>query len=112
MGYIKHNAIIVTSFDLDQIKQCHKNAIDIFFDDHLKAAPLVSDILEGVINNQYSIFIAPDGSKEGWPESDEHDLKRESFIDWIKKNDMYVDYIEVRFGGDDYENEIVNSNKD
>ncbi|RIV20315.1 hypothetical protein DYU11_19890 [Fibrisoma montanum] len=46
-------------------------------------------------------MIAPDGSKEGWHESDYCDKARHELIRFIKNRKLYVDYVEVAFGGDD-----------
>jgi len=78
MGYIKHHAIAVTSWDTTLIEKAHKKAITIFDD-------RTSNIVESHINGYKSFFIAPDGSKEGWGDSDNGDEERELFIKWINK---------------------------
>ena len=64
--------------------------------------------MTGIINAQYSFFIAPDGSKEGWEESNNCDDARTEFTQWLIKSN--IDYIEVRFGGDDKKAKIISSN--
>lgn len=102
MGYLKHNAIVVTSWDCKMMQKAHAKAVEIL-------GKLVSPLIDGVVNSQTSFFVAPDGSKEGWAESNEHDEKRKEFLDWLIPNDCFVSYIEVRFGGDDDHESIERS---
>ena len=107
MGYIAHRTIIVTSFDItwDEPKlaeTARKKAIEIF------GEGLVSDMVDSVINGYKSFFVAPDGSKEGWPESDEGDVKREEFKKWLREQayddgSNHYDWAEFRYGGDERE---------
>lgn len=118
MGYIKHNAIIVTSWQDDKLLESRNKAIEIFeeyFSDEPIVKPyggkLVSEIIPGLTNGQSSFFIAPDGSKEGWETSNNGDIARKEFCKWLdSQEDNYCEYIEVRFGGDDHHNTIVRSN--
>lgn len=99
MGYIKHHAIVVTSWNDESINLARNKAVEIF------DPQMVSDIVEGVTNSQFSFFIGPDGSKEGWIDSNTGDIKRDSFIEWIHTID-YEDgsnslaYAELFFGED------------
>lgn len=115
MGYIKHNAIIVTGWEKKSMEAIHTKAKDIFNDtfqpDNTKGDSLVSDIIIGLANTQYTFMIAPDGSKEGWATSKFGDDAREELLNWISKSDYYCDYIEIRFGGDDESESIVRSNE-
>ena len=63
MGYIKHHSIVVTTSINELIKAANERAKEIF-------GTTVSEIIESKINSYYSFFVAPDGSKEGWGESD------------------------------------------
>jgi len=117
MGYIKHNAIIVTGWQDDKILESRNKAIEIF-DEHFSGEPivrpygskLVSEIIPSLANGQYSFFIAPDGSKEGWETSENGDRAREEFCKWLNSDpNNHCDYIEVRFGGDDDNNSIIRS---
>lgn len=101
MGYMKHNAIVVTSWDAKRMEMAHAKAVEVL-------GSLVSPLINGVINSQISFFVAPDGSKEGWSASNEYDEKRSLFLDWLLTNCM-VNYIEVRFGGDDDYEHILRS---
>lgn len=78
MGYIKHHGIAVTSCIDELIKEAHTRAKSIFNE-------RTSDILNSETNGYKSFFIAPDGSKEGWPESDRGDKERDSFVKWVNE---------------------------
>lgn len=101
MGYLKHNAIVVTSWDQKSMKTAHDKAVEIL-------GALVSPLINGVVNSQISFFVAPDGSKEGWSDSNKYDEKRSQYLDWLIEN-CIVSYIEVRFGGDDDHESILRS---
>lgn len=112
MGYMKHNAIIVTSWDAKAVVASHEKAKEVFkkhFTSHrlIDGSKLVSEIIDGVVNSQSSFLIAPDGSKEGWEDSKKGDDARAEFLDWLLHYDNYCNYIEVRFGGDDEYSDII-----
>lgn len=113
MGRIKHNAIIVT---------CGQDIVSIVWD---KANEVfeskVTNIVSGVSNDYFSFLIVPDGSKEGWNNSDKWDSKRDYYFKWLEEYELtdsnlkgiigtYVDCIEVYFGGDDEIAHIVRTN--
>jgi hypothetical protein len=104
---MKHNAVVVTGWNGEDVKKAHDQAIAIFKnkfhgDFIIKdGAALISPIISGISNQQDSFMIAPDGSKEGWSSSNMAQEARDEFQDWLLKSDNYCDYIEVRFGGDD-----------
>jgi len=113
MGYIRHHAIIVTSWDKELLFKAHNRAIEIF-DMETKS---ISEILTARCNDTYSFFISPDGSKEGWKESQEGDIHREQFKYWLKKqthNDgsSSLSWVEVQYGDDDNITKIVDSSDD
>lgn len=108
MGYIKHHAISVTSWDEKLIKKAHRLAKKIF---KKRASP----IMNADINSYLTFFISPDGSKEGWEESDKGDISRNVFIKWINEQ-AYEDgsnalaFCEFFYGEDNGESEIVRHN--
>lgn len=81
MGYIRHNAIIVTSDNYptgkEKFVQVYDKAKKLF-------GELVSNIITSKINGYISFFIAPDGSKEDWEISYKHDTKREKLCNFIE----------------------------
>jgi hypothetical protein len=116
MGTLKHHAIVVTSWDGEELKKAHKKAKKVFqknFEGRPYIKPpicrVVSHIIEGLANKQYSFFIAPDGSKEGWAASDDGDNARKEFLDWLQKSSNECDYVEVIFGEDCTHEGIVRS---
>lgn len=102
MGYMFHDAIIVTVNDRDA-QRIHARAVEIFatFDDTpstFKGETLVSDLTRGAVNCYESFAVFPDGSKEGWSTSDEGDRCRSELIAFLRSES--VDFVHVRFGGD------------
>lgn len=95
MGWIVHDAIIVTSWDWELIDRAHTLA--------KQNMPYVSDVVTSPINRYRSFFIAPDGSKEGWAESDHGDAMRAAFLKWIDAQayddgSSCIDCVAVRYG--------------
>lgn len=108
MGYIKHHAIVVTSSIRELIISAHEKAKEIFGD-------TVSNITPPVIKGYESFFIAPDGNKEGWQQSNVGDEKRKSFIEWVNEQAYEdggnsLDFCEVFYGEDNGRAEIVSHN--
>lgn len=100
MGHVRHHAIIVTSNDYE-IKKAYSKALEIFGEN-------LSEITPITVNGYQSFLVPPDGSKEGWPESECGDDRRREFKDWLDSQ-AYEDHstpfswIEVYYGGDDNE---------
>lgn len=106
MGTINHDTIIVTSWNEKNLKEAHNKAIELF-------GNLVSNVVDGVRNQYTSFFIAPDGSKEKWPESDKYDKLRNQFIDYINSlaygdGSNSIDYIAISYG--EYGSKIIDTN--
>jgi hypothetical protein len=104
MGYIRHHAIAVTSWNDELIKKAHEKATQIF-------KGRTSTIIESDVNGYQSFFIAPDGSKEGWGESDIGDVQRKTFKDWIneqayKDGSNTLSFCEFSYGDDNGESLI------
>lgn len=92
---MQHHAIIVTSFDDKILKKAHQVASGLM--------PHVSGIVTGTINSQLSFAVLPDGSKEGWPESDYANAARKALKYWIdchayEDGSNRLEYAEVSFG--------------
>lgn len=100
MGYIRHNAIVVTSWDNKLIGEAIAKA---------KAIGLiVLGPANSIVNAYQTILIAPDGSKEGWAESDTGDRQRQQFRDWMnaqryEDGGTSLEWVEVSYGNDDCE---------
>lgn len=106
MGYIRHHAIIVTSFDEGLIQKAYMMALEIFDPQH------VSPVIGPVTNAFYTFFVGPDGSKEGWKTSDDGDERRDRFIVWLdmqrhEDGSTSLDWVEVQYGDDNHETCIV-----
>jgi hypothetical protein len=111
MGHEVPIAIIVTasysydhSEDRHWIDVAHEEAFGIFSEYSL--SQLVSPVVEGMVNNVRSFFIAWDGSKEGWPEDETGDEARAKFVQWLRDQayedgSSPLDWVEFQYGGDD-----------
>lgn len=105
MGYMKHNAIVVTSYDDKLIEEARREAE--------RCMPgLVSPLVESITNGYTSFFVAPDGSKEGWAESDNGDIRRDKFTEWLaskafKDGSTPLEWCEVFYGDDDKKSGVV-----
>jgi hypothetical protein len=113
MGYIRHHAIVVTGWD-EKFERAHAKAVELFKDiarnvlHRKEGRSLVSPIIPGIVNGYKSFFVAPDGSKEGWEESDNANTARDRFVEYLRAqaNDdgsTSLRYVEVQFGDDDKE---------
>lgn len=129
MGFISHNAIIVSGsydvkplagFDADWQKEfegrpwievAHEKAMNTF------TVCAVTPIVPGDTNGYRFFMVAPDGSKEGWGTSDKGDAERAAYRDWLNST-AYSDastplsWVEVQFGNDDCETKTVDSSDD
>ncbi len=109
MGYIRHHAIVVTG---SRYRDVRPNAERTDIDDAHAAASaagckLVSPIVGPGVNDTYSFLVAPDGSKEGWKDSDDGDTARDAFIAWMQdangEHGGWFAWAEVVLGTDDAE---------
>lgn len=107
MGYTRHHAILVTTFYEPYIQEAHRSAVEIF-------GHLVSEINFSRINGFCSFAVFPDGSKEGWPDSDQGDANRERFKAWLNAH-QYENgsspydwvWVEMQYGDDRLQTRIV-----
>jgi len=98
MGYMRHHAIVVSSWNKPLLSEAHAYATSMF--------PAISEIVPSDINGYASFFVPPDGSKEGWPDSDLGDSRRSDFIAWLRTKayedgSTSLDWVEVQFADDD-----------
>jgi len=87
MGTIIHHAIIATSCT----------------DDFSELVTLVGArgdcwISNPGINGYLTFFLAPDGSKEYWPESDIGDDLRNDVVAWLSRDEFYGEWCEIAMG--------------
>ena len=102
---MRHNAIVVTSWKEETTKEAAAMAE--------KIGLLVLRQSEEGVNGYRSLLICPDGSKEGWDESDRGDKKREEFKKWLNEQryedgSSLLEWVEIAYGSDDATAEIVN----
>lgn len=106
MGHNRHHAIIVTTYDKVRGEQAHAKALELFTH---AVAPFsytntpISPLVETKLNGYYSFCVFPDGSKEGWEESDFWDGQRAEFIAWLDSTrfgdgSSPYDWAEVQYG--------------
>lgn len=99
MGYMRHHAILVTSWDREKIEEAWNVAKATFSQE-------ITGIVGPTVNGYCSFMIPPDGSKEGWPESSRGDEQRDWFISWIRSKQYSdgsscLDWVEVQYGDDE-----------
>ena len=105
MGYIRHHAIVVTG----QHEWLHDSTLLTIFDARRAAIDcgcrLVTEVVGPGVNSTSSFLVAPDGSKEGWSDSDVGDRARGDFIEWLRSQGArgYYAWAEVAIGPDDQE---------
>ena len=96
MGYMRHHVIVVGGYNTDDVHAAHEAAV-------FHCGALVSPIVASHLNGYTSFFVAPDGSKEGWPESEQGDVSRAALKSvlrgWPAKG-RYIDWVEVAYPGD------------
>lgn len=119
MGHIRHHMIVVTSWDQGLLEEAKVTARRIFhrefFPNYRDADNLVSETIDSLTNGYSTFFIAPDGSKEGWSESEDGDCARKCFIEWLKTKQhedgsSALRYAEIFYGDDDRQSEIITHN--
>lgn len=93
MGYTLHHTIIVTGQNPD-IAEAWEKALEIF-----SPVMVVSELTLPVSNGYQSFAVWPDGSKEGWPASNEGDSHRAALISYL--NSKCVDWVEIQFADGD-----------
>jgi hypothetical protein len=109
LGYKRHHSIIVTGYG-DSIVKARNEALEIFKE--LQVSPLIKSI----INNYLTLFVAPDGSKEDWEESEQGDIQRKLFVDWLNSQKYEdgsgpLDWVEVQYGDDNGVTKIINDSE-
>lgn len=105
MGYVRHQAIVVTSWDADLLKRAHLKAVDLGL--------RVTNVIPSEVNQYQSFMVGPDGSKSGWDVDGEGDLKRHAWRCWANEqrhedgsSSLY--WVEIDYGGDEAEKVSIN----
>ena len=106
MGYIRHNAIVVTSYK-DEYMQAAKEKAESF------GLQVIGPGSE-VVNGYQTLLICPDGSKEGWETSTDCDAARDAFRKWLHNErhgdgSSWYEWVEVAYGNDDHKAVIEQS---
>ncbi len=104
MGYIAHNAIVVTTWNAEAMLGVIA-----------KCASLGAEIIgpsKREVNQTQTILICPAGSTEGWEESDAGDKRRaelrEYFQTWkYEDGSNPLAWCEIRYGSDDHAATVV-----
>lgn len=109
MGYSRHHAIVVTTFDNKYAQQAHAHAVEL--------GMAVSSIIQSPTNGYASFFVAPDGSKEGWQQSADGDQKRSELIrrlDTFRYEDgsSPLRWAEMQYGDDEGRTLIVSHSEE
>ena len=104
MGYMRHHAIVVTSWKDELLDTAHAVATALGMS--------VTPITPAVTNGFRSFLVAPDGSKEGWDESDAGDERRSKLVEWLDgqgydDGSTSIGWVEVQFDDDDDHTRIV-----
>lgn len=103
MGYMRHHAIVITHWDREQMRTL-RNAL---LEGGAGFRHLISDLIYSETNGYATIFVGPDGSKEGWAESDCGDAFRDRVIDLTGELVPYADWAVIQYGDDNRETRIV-----
>lgn len=109
MGYMRHHAIIVTSYSDEYVNKAKEKALSLDL--------ICTEIIHSKVNDYYTFFIAPDGSKEFWDESDLGDKKRDLFVEWLNRNryedgSSPLDWVEVQYGDENGVQKVLRSSSD
>jgi len=94
MGYIRHDAIVVTTWQREDLTKAYQKAEEL-------GLP-ISRIVESPLNGYASFLIAPDGSKEEWKDSEKGEEARQAWKEWARKEGgLFIDWVHVNYGGDE-----------
>jgi len=108
MGHVEHDALIVTCWDDQQIRDTHALAMG------TSADHLVTPIVSSTINGDHSFAVLSCGSKSGWQAKRQHTAALESIVKWMdaQRNEdgsSALEWVWVCFGND-MEGEVTTRN--
>jgi hypothetical protein len=107
MGVENNNAVIATTWNREEVNRIKNFVAGL---ERMQSLFLFGD---EEINGRTTVVMVPDGSREGWPNSDEGDKLRDLFVAELEKAN-YVDgsspwnYVEVEFG--EFEQKVLRGN--
>lgn len=108
MGYIRHHTIAITSWKKEELEKLHIkiNAI---------APNIITNIYKSPLNGYHTFYLIPDGSKEGWEESEAYNEIRNRIKNIIKEmkyddGSNCIRFCELYYGGDDSKPKIEGFN--
>lgn len=105
MGYIRHHAIIVTL--------CYHDPKPLL-DEIERIFGHRPDVVSAELNDYKTVFVGPDGSKEGWSDSHRGDERRAALLTWIRAQ-SYEDgsnpysWVELQYGDERGEDRVLGS---
>lgn len=97
MGYMRHNAIVVTSWNSEAIEAaaCRARTLGL----------TVLGPSAALMNGYKSMMVCPDGSKEGWENSDQGEKQRAELRDWLRERSN-LEWVEIAYGNSDCTAEV------
>ena len=106
MGYMRHHAIVCSCWDEKIARAVRDRALQIFPPDS------VSNVVVAAVNGYWTFLVGPDGSKEGWEESSEGDVRRAEFLKHLESfrygdGSSPLDWVEIQYGDDERETVVV-----
>ncbi len=97
MGYMRHHAIVATTWDVVRARRVRDAAVE--------TGASVTEIVGSAINGFYTFMVGTDGSKEGWDEDEKGDERRDAIVK-ILRDDGYFKWVEVQYGDDEGVTEV------
>ena len=112
MGYMRHNAIIVSGSHYEGQRPIEESAIGKAHAEATRLFKWVSPLSPGGPNGGRSFLVPPDDSKEGWPESDQGDERRLEFVKFLRSQEYDdgsspLDWVEVQYGDENMQTCVV-----
>lgn len=87
MGYFEHKTIVVTGEGY-HFDNAYKKAKELFaVDDKGNEVSMVSNIVGTGMNQYYSFFISPSGSKVGWEMEEYFNERFNEMVDYLNSHD-------------------------
>ncbi len=116
MGVINHNAVIATTWSEKSFLKMQEWVASLEpFNTPAKSNPQeLFHYANSLVNCYYTVILTPDGSKEGWDDSDRGDELRDRFVEQLGTVGKYEDgssnweWVEVSYG--EFGQQIVRGN--